>query len=427
MIKRVRIQGYKSLRDVEVQLQPLTVIFGPNAAGKSNLFDALSLLSRIVQGYTLNKAFEGHRGTPAESFYYGNEGLPALLRRSHVEFWIEVDVTLSPRLIEQVKQAIMRHLDEGHSGKEPGLSGQIMTRHFRYRLGIQMVPRTGALAVTEESLVAIDDVGQLLTTIEPFISTVGGRISARPEGTNNHAAVMPVGEGRALTGLTVYPPAYPHLTAFRADVSTWQFHYLEPKRMMREEAALRNITVLDSHGADLAAYYYTLKEQNPRQFEAMNRALSSLLPKLRVDVATTGEGRLELKVLEDDIPFSVRTVSEGTLRLLGVLAVLNPLASVSTVGLEEPENGVHPRRLAWIAEMVRNAVQMRDMQVLLTTHSPALPDFFDESDLIICHKEGWETIFEPFVPSYRLTPVPAGEEEWETTFTERVLRGDFGG
>lgn len=427
MIKRVRIQGYKSLRDVEVYLQPLTVLFGPNAAGKSNLFDALALLSRIVQGYTLDKAFEGHRGTPAESFYCGNGGLPALLKRPHVEFRIEVDVSLSSRLVEQVKQDIKRHLDEGSSEEGPGLNDRITVRDFRYALGIQMVPRTGALTVTEESLVAIDSEGQLLTAIEPFISTAGGRILARPEGAKAQAVGMPVGENRALAGLTVYPPAYPHLTAFRADVSTWQFHYLEPKRMMRKEAPLKNVTVLDAQGADLAAYYYTLKERNPRQFQVMNRALSSLLPKLKVDVEATGEGRLELRVLEDGIPFSIHTVSEGTLRLLGVLAALNPLASVATVGLEEPENGVHPRRLAWIAEMVRNAVQMRDMQVLLTTHSPALPEFFDESELLVCHKEGWETVFEPFAVRYSLAPLQAGEEEWETTFTERVLRGDFGG
>ena len=41
MLKRVKIQCYKSLTDVEVQLQPLSVLFGPNASGKSNFLDAL--------------------------------------------------------------------------------------------------------------------------------------------------------------------------------------------------------------------------------------------------------------------------------------------------------------------------------------------------------------------------------------------------
>jgi predicted ATPase len=408
MIQRVEIQGYKSLRDVTIHLQPLTVIFGPNAAGKSNLFDVLALLSRIVQGQPLNLAFEGHRGDPAESFYYGDESLSTLLKRPHVEFRIKVDVSLD------------------RTGKDEGLQDQITARHLRYGICVQMRPQTGRLAVTEESLIAIDQDGKPLG-VEPFISTVQNRISARPEGTNSQAMTVPGGEDRALAGLALYPPAYPHLAAFQADVSTWQFHYLEPKRMMREDATLKHVTVLDSYGADLAAYYYALKEQTPRQFDAVNRALSSLLPRLTVDVQATGEGRLELKIREGRATFSVRTVSEGTLRLLGVLAALNPLPYVSTVGLEEPENGVHPRRLAWIAEMARNAVQMRDMQLLLTTHSPTLPGLFDESSLLICHKDGPETVFEPFVPRYDLRPVQVGEDERETTFTERVLRGDFGG
>ena len=44
MIKRLKVTGYKSLNDVEIHFQPLSVIFGPNAAGKSNILDALNLL-----------------------------------------------------------------------------------------------------------------------------------------------------------------------------------------------------------------------------------------------------------------------------------------------------------------------------------------------------------------------------------------------
>ncbi len=53
MIRRIAVKGYKSLRNVELTLKPLTVIIGPNATGKSNLFDALHLLKRIVRSRTL--------------------------------------------------------------------------------------------------------------------------------------------------------------------------------------------------------------------------------------------------------------------------------------------------------------------------------------------------------------------------------------
>ena len=57
MLKRVKIQGYKSLVDMEVKLQPLSVLFGPNAAGKSNFLAALQLLSRIATSSRLKDAF----------------------------------------------------------------------------------------------------------------------------------------------------------------------------------------------------------------------------------------------------------------------------------------------------------------------------------------------------------------------------------
>ena len=57
MIKRIKVTGYKSLQDVEVQFQPISIMFGPNAAGKSNLLDALSLVSGIVTKKNLKEAF----------------------------------------------------------------------------------------------------------------------------------------------------------------------------------------------------------------------------------------------------------------------------------------------------------------------------------------------------------------------------------
>ncbi len=75
MIRRVHIAGYKSLRNVDIQLRPLTVLFGPNSAGKSNFLDALQLLSRVASSRTLSEAFEPpYRGTPLESFSSGRVG-----------------------------------------------------------------------------------------------------------------------------------------------------------------------------------------------------------------------------------------------------------------------------------------------------------------------------------------------------------------
>ena len=81
MLKRVHVKGYKSLADVEVTLETLTVLFGPNAAGKSNFLDALQLLTRLGASRTLKDAFDPpYRGKPIESFRIGGGGIKGVGR-----------------------------------------------------------------------------------------------------------------------------------------------------------------------------------------------------------------------------------------------------------------------------------------------------------------------------------------------------------
>ncbi len=96
MLKRVRTKGYKSLRDVEVDLDALTVLVGPNGAGKSNLLDALQLLARLATCQSLSDAFRPpHRGKPLESFAFPSGGMKALREQDSASFLIEVDLELS--------------------------------------------------------------------------------------------------------------------------------------------------------------------------------------------------------------------------------------------------------------------------------------------------------------------------------------------
>src|ERR1035437_9826695 len=110
MIRRIHIQRYKSLRDVEVALKPLSVLFGPNAAGKSNFIDALQLLSRIAASRSLKEAFEPpYRGKPMESFSFDETGLEGLMKKESVSFQIEADIELSPTVIAAVNKEIARN------------------------------------------------------------------------------------------------------------------------------------------------------------------------------------------------------------------------------------------------------------------------------------------------------------------------------
>ena len=105
MIRSIAIQGYKSLQDVKLDLDPLTIVIGPNAAGKSNLLDAIGLLSRTVEG-DLQSAFMEHRGEPLRSFMLDETGIEGLMTRASASFRLDVDVELSKATVNQVNRTI---------------------------------------------------------------------------------------------------------------------------------------------------------------------------------------------------------------------------------------------------------------------------------------------------------------------------------
>jgi predicted ATPase len=155
MIRRIAVRGYKSLKDVELKLKPLTVIIGPNATGKSNLFDALHLLKRIVRSRTLAEAFEAHRGDPIEAFSFGAEGISGLLKRDEAKFTLEVDVELSEWAIRFAEERIRAYSAQGKSNGEARARRPITERYLRYKVSVAITPSRGVLRVVDESLLAL--------------------------------------------------------------------------------------------------------------------------------------------------------------------------------------------------------------------------------------------------------------------------------
>ena len=139
MLKRIHIQGYKSLEDIEVSLSQLVVLLGPNGAGKSNLLDALQLLSKLGTSRTLKEAFDPpYRGKPLESFTIGQKGIKGLLEQETLSFSIEADLSLSDAIINSVNRQIVE-----------------MRRPHRRRLGLKReasTPPTSANATCATAL-----------------------------------------------------------------------------------------------------------------------------------------------------------------------------------------------------------------------------------------------------------------------------------
>ena len=175
MLKRIHVNGYKSLRDVEIELPRLAVLFGPNASGKSNFLDALQLLSRLATSRTLREAFAPpYRGKPLESFSFGHDRLRGLLDRERLHLSIEADIELSEAVVDAVNREI-RQMDGtaprpsgSDAGRERAPRPSVRHRNLRYRIDIEMAPRSGELRLYDEYLGALTRNGKP-KRIRPFI------------------------------------------------------------------------------------------------------------------------------------------------------------------------------------------------------------------------------------------------------------------
>ena len=435
MLKRIRIQGYKSLVDLEVNFGHLAVLVGPNASGKSNFLDALHLLSRVATSRTLKEAFDPpYRGHALESFTFGEEGIKSLLEQETVSFSIEVDVQLSPKIVEKVNQQIqkMRPVpldeDESVSRRSPPT---VRSQNLRYRIEIEMLPKLGTLRVANEYLAALNTTGHLSQKRKPFLEPVGNQLHLRMEG-QARPAHYERGLNYSILSMAHYPPHHPHLVAMRQELASWFTFYFEPRERMRLPSPVKEVHHIGLMGEDLAAFLNTLQGHNPRQFEAIEKSLHAMIPSVTgIEVGVNALGKVELNLCEGERRVSTRGLSEGTLRILGLLTLVGAKEPPALIGFEEPENGVHPRRIRRIARFLETRMLLEDTQLIVTTHSSLLPDLIPAESLYVCRKVNGSTEIEPFTmmhigPLWKKPDIEdVLEDESELSPSERILRGDF--
>ncbi|MCO6456852.1 MAG: AAA family ATPase [Pirellulaceae bacterium] len=438
MLKRVKIKGYKSLVDVDVPLESLSVLFGPNAAGKSNFLDALQLLSRIATARTLKEAFEPpYRGKPLESFTFGEEGLSSLVGKDSASFSIEVDVELSDTIVESVTRQIreMKSGKDGSRGEEGVGDGSakpqpgVRERSLRYRIELEILPRTGILRVADEYLAPLNRKGEVNKCRKPFLEQMArNRLHLRMEG-QAHPTYYERGLDHAVLSMPLYPPHYPHLVAMRQELSRYFFFYFEPRERMRAPNPVKEVRHIGLMGEDLASYLNTLKVLDKRQFEAVGKALHMIVPSVTgIEVGVNALGEVDLWLREGRMRVPARVVSEGTLRVLGLLALSGAKDPPAMVAFEEPENGIHPRRIQMIADLLKTRAQTGETQIIVTTHSSILPDLIADKSLFVCGKKNARTFIEPFVTFgelFRQREISQALDEERLAPSQRILRGDF--
>ena len=214
------------------------------------------------------------------------------------------------------------------------------------------------------------------------------------------------------------------------ELANWYFFYFEPRERMRAASPAREVRHIGLMGEELASYLNTLKVLNETQFRAVEKALQLIIPAVTgIEVGVNNLGEVDLKLREGERLIPARVLSEGTLRVLGLLALTGAKDPPALLGFEEPENGIHPRRIQLIAKLLKSRANARNTQLIVTTHSPTLLDLIDNKSLFLCRKDDGETTIERLdeSPLFKSGRVAEGldAEDGIASVSDLVLRGDF--
>ena len=180
---------------------------------------------------------------------------------------------------------------------------------------------------------------------------------------------------------------HPRVAALRRFITGWYVSYLSADTARGQpEAGPRER--LSRTGDNLANVVQYLSEQHPERLERIFRTLGERVPHIeRVESTVMQDGRLLLQIKDApfEFPILARFASDGTLKMLAYLVLLHDPSPPLFVGIEEPENFLHPRLLYGLAEECRAAGERT--QLLVTTHSPHFLDALRPSEVRVLWRD----------------------------------------
>ena len=359
MITQLVLENWKSYESSTLQIDPLTVIIGTNASGKSNALDAFSLLNRVATGAMLTSALQGDGALAAL-----RGGVEWAARRPGASFALEV-VCKADELTDY-----RYRLDCCVTDSRCDVSAEQLLR-IRYRSDKDGKRRT---AVGTIKIFRTDRCAE-------SSSTIIARLYNEKQGTRRE-----VGRSQPVLVQLVGQKLRQEIQDGVAAVvgSLREIFILDPiPSHMRGYSPLADR--LDADAKNIAGVIAALPDQKQREIEEVLTKYAGRLPERdirRVYAETVGRFKSDAMLyseenwLENSEPPTVdaRGMSDGTLRFLAILTALLTRPHGSLLVIEEVDNGLHPSRANMLLDMLKTVGAQRGVDVLATTHNPALLD-----------------------------------------------------
>lgn len=332
MIEQVIIKNYKSIRDLTLPLNKLNVLIGSNGAGKSNFISFFELTKAI---------YEQRFG----SYTLAKGGIDNLLYRGR-----KISPSMQGLLDFENTNAFFYEIKPAQSNKGyiEKTGDYFNTNHYSEKKYVKWNLRLWDNAVEESSLIQ------------------------KPQWRAGYLR-------KYLSSFTIY-----------------HFHDTSASSPMRGDCNINDNAYLRDNGSNLAAYLYSLMQNDEKTFRLIEGVISSIAPyfkgfKLRPDANNKESIRLEWEEKGTDMYLNGYSFSDGTLRFIALATLLLQSNPPEIIIIDEPELGLHPAAINKLAELAKRA--SLKSQIILSTQSTNLLNCFDVEDIIVVDRADNQSVF----------------------------------
>lgn len=430
MITRIKIDGFKSLLQTELYFSPFTCIAGANAVGKSNFFDALIFLSKLADNTILFAAksirSENQKHSNLKDIFFKSG------KHQKTTMSFEMDL-LVPKIAEDdlgqdakasitsLRYILQLQFNDEHSNKEPI---EILMEELK-PITLSDARKTLYFSKSKEWVNSV--VSGRKTT--PFISTVDGIIKLHSDSSDKRGGrtTQFIAEKMPRTLLSTVTSESPTAFLARQEMRNWIMLQFEPSSLRQPNNIyeIKNSEITAS-GFNLPATLYRLdsEKKNEDVFQELTNKLRKLVSDVEAIYVDKDEKRdlLTLQVkFKDGLILPAQSLSDGTLRFLGLAIIQEDSNSSGLICLEEPENGINPKKVKDMVELLEEMATNTDYevgndnplrQVIINSHSPLVVGMVsDESLYLAIEKEKYS---DEFRAKIKFTSFSALKNTWKT-------------
>ncbi|HEY9852779.1 MAG TPA: AAA family ATPase [Leptolyngbyaceae cyanobacterium] len=345
--EHISVRGFRRLQDIDLEMRNLIVMIGANGSGKTSFLDVLSVLAASARGNLHN-------------ILQLKGGLNEILTRGKAR---ELEIAVSMKVPE----------------RQP----------LKYSLNLY--PKGLSYEIRDETLTQQSNI----SAPEPFKYIESDGLDIKYFSQEDRKLLRPNWEHNPLeTSLSQVPKMYREPENLRKSLASCTYYGaldVSEKSAIRLPQAMRPAKLPGASGEDLVSCLYDLRETDRDRFEMVENILSAAFPDFeRLNFPPVAAGTLTMTWTDRNFsqPIYVHELSEGTLRFLWLVTLLQSQNLTTITLLDEPEVSLHPELLRQLVYLMREAA--KHTQLIVATHSDRLIRFLEPREVLICDIEEGE-------------------------------------